>query len=165
MSLASQTLRATHLLLSNRFCSGSVTIQIRGFELNVPAPVNKDTVTCREDRGWPSGLPFPHSLVKRGFDVAGAILGLALTWWIILPAILAAYLDTGESGVFSQSRVGRRGKRFTVYKIRTMRSSQSTTTNVTTDDDIRITNLGRVLRRTKLDELPQLWNVLRGDIP
>jgi lipopolysaccharide/colanic/teichoic acid biosynthesis glycosyltransferase len=101
---------------------------------------------------------------KRLFDVLVAIVGLLLTWWIILLAVFISWLDTGESGLFIQSRIGRYGKPFKLYKIRTMTPSIESQSTVTTIDDKRITRCGRVLRRTKIDELPQLYNVLVGQM-
>jgi len=100
--------------------------------------------------------------VKRLFDIAGAVCGLLLTWPIILAATLAARWDTGKSGIFHQTRVGLHGRNFRLKKIRTMRDVPCHTSTVTTRDDLRVTTLGRVFRSTKIDELPQLWNVLRG---
>lgn len=100
--------------------------------------------------------------LKRTFDVVAAALGLAILWPVIaLTWVLAAH-DTGDSGFFRQKRVGRDGKLFTVIKLRTMRAAGGTT--VTTANDERITPLGAKMRRYKLDELPQLWNVLIGNM-
>jgi lipopolysaccharide/colanic/teichoic acid biosynthesis glycosyltransferase len=89
-------------------------------------------------------------------------LGLACLWWLILLAAFAAYLDTGLSGFFKQKRIGENGKLISVFKIRSMRNISGIVTTVTTDKDPRISFIGRFLRKTKIDELPQLWNVLRG---
>ena len=110
------------------------------------------------------GLNPIQAAVKRSFDVLGAIIGLVLTGWLIALAWLAAGLDTGLNGFFIQRRVGRQGKLFYVVKIRTMQPDTANTTTVTSAGDSRITRLGAFLRRTKIDELPQLWNVLIGDM-
>jgi len=101
-------------------------------------------------------------LIKRGFDVAGSILGLLLLWPVILVSWFLARRDTDSSGFFVQERVGRDGRHFRLIKLRTMRAVDGTT--VTTRNDARITPLGATFRRWKLDELPQLWNVLKGDM-
>ncbi|MFC1581252.1 sugar transferase, partial [Thermodesulfobacteriota bacterium] len=100
----------------------------------------------------------------RTLDVTGAAVGLLLTGWIILPAFIAASVDTRSNGFFIQKRVGRYGWVFRVVKIRTMRLSNDVDTTVTTARDPRITALGRFFRRTKIDELPQLLNVFMGDM-
>lgn len=105
-----------------------------------------------------------QQLAKRTFDVTVATAALAATWWIIAAAALAARRSTGGSGIFRQLRVGRGGQTFTLLKIRTMSARQPATTNVTTAADPRVTRLGRWLRQTKIDELPQLLNVLRGEM-
>lgn len=99
---------------------------------------------------------------KRCFDISLSFLGLALLWPIIILSILFAARDTGASGIFRQTRLGKDAVPFTVYKIRTMRKSEGPT--VTTANDNRITELGSKLRRLKIDELPQLVNVLIGDM-
>lgn len=108
------------------------------------------------------GPSLGQRLAKRTFDVIGAALGLALTAWIIALATAAATVDTKRFGMFRQIRVGRHGQRFSILKIRTMRPGQTPGTNVTTSKDPRVTPLGRFLRRTKIDELPQLLNILAG---
>jgi lipopolysaccharide/colanic/teichoic acid biosynthesis glycosyltransferase len=106
-------------------------------------------------------------LVKRGFDLAAAGGGLVLLGWAIVPLGWFAARSTGGSALYRQVRVGRDGRPFEILKLRTMRAGpvdDRSGTTVTTADDPRITRFGAFLRRTKLDELPQLLNVLRGDM-
>ncbi|WP_415886970.1 sugar transferase [Neptuniibacter sp. QD37_6] len=103
-----------------------------------------------------------QEIQKRAFDLLFAICGLLALWWLILIAWLAASYDTRSNGFFVQLRVGRNGKAFRVIKIKTMRPMASIDTTVTKLGDPRITALGAVFRRTKIDELPQLFNVLLG---
>lgn len=110
------------------------------------------------------GLTLPQAALKRGFDFLGAALGLALTFWIIFPAWVLASLDTRKNGFFTQDRVGMNGRIFRVIKIRTMRDVPGMDTTVTTGTDQRITTMGRFWRKSKIDELPQLINVLKGDM-
>lgn len=102
-------------------------------------------------------------MLKRVFDVTAAALGLALAWPVIL--LLAVMVRRGSEGpgILSQTRVGRHGRPFQCYKLRTMRKDAP---QVPTHDAAPslVTPIGAVLRRTKLDELPQLWNVLKGDM-
>lgn len=103
--------------------------------------------------------------MKRIFDITLALVGLAILWPLITICTLAARFETGLSGVFSQIRIGRNGKEFMVYKIRTMRTvPNSQDTMITVDQDPRITKSGRLFRKCKFDELPQLWNVLVGEM-
>lgn len=110
------------------------------------------------------GLSWSARASKRIFDIVFSLIGLILCWWLILLSASMAAISTRESGFFRQKRVGQNGKLFEIVKIRTMRTSSQLTSTVTTADDPRITSTGRLLRRTKLDELPQLWNVLKGDM-
>ncbi len=103
-------------------------------------------------------------LLKRSFDIALSFLCLLFFWWLILLAWLAASLDTQSNGFFVQSRVGRDGKLFKVVKIKTMVEKPSMRTTVTCRGDPRITRLGAIFRRYKIDELPQIWNVLLGQM-
>lgn len=102
--------------------------------------------------------------LKRCFDLLLAIFGLVTCGWLILLGWLAARISTGESGMFRQQRVGKDGKLFQIAKLRTMRTDVGTQTTCTSSDDPRITMVGRWLRVFKLDELPQLWNVLLGEM-
>lgn len=111
-----------------------------------------------------NSLTLWEQFLKRWVDFLGALLGLGLTWWIILISYILASIDTRANGFFIQKRVGRNGKLFYLVKLRTMRSDPSFQTNVTTDRDPRITSLGRFFRKTKLDELPQLFHILLGQM-
>jgi lipopolysaccharide/colanic/teichoic acid biosynthesis glycosyltransferase len=96
-------------------------------------------------------------LVKRVVDVIGAGLGLLVACIPMAVIAVALRLTMGSPVLFRQVRPGRRGELFTILKFRTMRSGEGT-------DAERLTTLGRWLRATSLDELPELWNVLRGDM-
>lgn len=99
-------------------------------------------------------------LGKRLFDVVCAALGLVLLAPTLLFAALWVRLDSPGPVLFRQTRVGRFGVPFTIHKFRTMRVEPGAA--ITVGQDPRITRSGRFLRQTKLDELPQLWDVLRG---
>lgn len=101
-------------------------------------------------------------VIKRSFDLAASALGLLLFWPLIVITWYLARRDTGASGFFTQERVGKDGRHFRLVKLRTMRPLGGTC--VTTMNDPRITPLGAVLRKWKFDELPQLWNVLKGEM-
>ena len=105
-------------------------------------------------------LSLGEKFVKRAFDIAFALIGIILFGWIILIAYLLASFSTGQSGFFTQERIGRHGKIFKVIKIRTMLNDNSINTTITTADDPRITKTGHFFRKWKVDELPQLFNIL-----
>ncbi len=103
--------------------------------------------------------------IKRMFDVILAIILLLLTWPILLIAMLIARIDCKASGLFSQRRIGRHGKPFTIYKIRTMRANDASKEGyVTASNDARISKSGAFFRKSKIDELPQLWNIIIGEM-
>lgn len=102
---------------------------------------------------------------KRVFDVAAAAVSLVLAAPLIAVMALLTKSTTPGPVFFRQTRVGERGRLFTVLKIRTMRcDAEACGAAFACDDDPRVTRIGRVLRRTHLDELPQLWNVIKGDM-
>jgi len=109
------------------------------------------------------------SLVKRGMDAAVAAAGLVVLTFVVpvLPLIaLAIWLEDRGSVLYRQERMGLDGRPFMIWKFRSMRADAEGTTGPVwaTRDDDRRTRLGSLLRRWSLDELPQLWNVLRGDM-
>lgn len=109
-------------------------------------------------------LDWRQRLIKRSFDFFVSLFGLICFWWLILFAFIAASIDTRSNGFFVQERIGKNAKKFSVVKIKTMRKSSNFSTTVTTSDDPRITRIGSFFRKTKIDELPQLWNVFTGDM-
>jgi len=127
----------------------------------------------------PPEPPVWRLAIKRGLDILGAIVGLALSAPLLLLLAPLVRLDSPGRAVFAQERVGRRGRAFACYKLRTMRADaehlleadaelraeyEANGFKVPVHADPRITPLGRFLRVTSLDELPQFWNVLRGDM-
>jgi exopolysaccharide biosynthesis polyprenyl glycosylphosphotransferase len=103
---------------------------------------------------------------KRVVDLVMAVAVLVVTAPIMALVAIAIKLETPGPVIFSQERVGFRGKKFTVYKFRSMRQDAERQTGPTwaKQNDDRITRLGAILRKCRLDELPQAWNVLRGDM-
>jgi len=105
-------------------------------------------------------------VVRRGVELAAALaLAVVFLPWVLLAAALVKLTSRGPA-FYLQRRVGRGGAVFTIYKLRTMRHNCESLTGPrwALPADPRVTPLGRLLRRTHLDELPQLWNVLRGDM-
>ncbi len=105
-----------------------------------------------------------QNIIKRCFDVCLSATGIVLFGWLIFACWLVSSLDTGMNGFFLQQRVGRKGKLFYIIKIRTMRSIDGVTSVVTVRGDPRITRIGALMRKFKLDELPQLFNVFLGQM-
>lgn len=100
---------------------------------------------------------------KRLFDMVCAALGLLILSPVLLVCALLVGLTSPGGVLFRQERIGKDGVPFTIYKFRSMRKDNAGL-KISTSRDTRITSVGRVLRKTKLDELPQLWNVLKGDM-
>jgi lipopolysaccharide/colanic/teichoic acid biosynthesis glycosyltransferase len=106
------------------------------------------------------------SAAKRVFDVALAGAGLGLSWPLGLVIAALVKLEDGGPVFYAQPRVGRHGVRFRGWKFRSMRADADARfgPRQARPDDARVTRVGRVLRATAMDELPQLWNILRGDM-
>ncbi len=105
-------------------------------------------------------------LAKRAFDIAFATVALLMVWPVMLLAALAIRLETGGPVLFRQKRHGYNDRIIDVLKFRSMylEASDPSARRIVTRDDPRVTPVGRFLRRTSIDELPQLFNVLRGDL-
>lgn len=109
------------------------------------------------------GTGRPGSAAKRILDMLAAVAGLALLSPVLLVAMVGVRLDLGAQVFFCQTRPGLRGKPFRLWKFRTMSDARDAQGNLLPDER-RLTRLGRFLRATSLDELPELWNVLKGDM-
>ncbi|RZV51028.1 MAG: exopolysaccharide biosynthesis polyprenyl glycosylphosphotransferase, partial [Pseudomonadales bacterium] len=103
---------------------------------------------------------------KRASDVFIALVLLLLTWPLMLIAAIAIVLESGRPVFYQQTRVGLGGKTFSIFKFRSMvvNAEKEGEAVWATAKDSRVTPVGAVLRNTRIDELPQLWNVLRGDM-
>lgn len=130
----------------------------RGLQSSDAVPVMKlkSTGDAQEIRPPRTGLP-------RAVDVVLAVLALIVTSPVLLASAVTVALTSPGGALFRQKRVGRHGHVFTLYKLRTMRASENGL-QVTKGNDPRITKSGKFLRKTKLDELPTFWNVLKGDM-
>jgi exopolysaccharide biosynthesis polyprenyl glycosylphosphotransferase len=105
--------------------------------------------------------------LKRLFDLAASAVGLVIALPVLAIIAIAVRLSSPGPVFYHQSRVGLQGRIFTVHKIRSMRPDAETSTGpvwASKTGDPRVTRLGRFLRRSRLDELPQLWNVVKGDM-
>jgi len=105
-----------------------------------------------------------YERLKRMSDIALSLLGLTLALPVLMLCAAAVWLDDRGPVFFSQIRVGRNRIPFQLYKFRTMRPDAAPGVLYTQPSDARITRVGRLLRAARLDEIPQLWNVLRGDM-
>lgn len=105
-----------------------------------------------------------YRAVKRAFDVAASGCGLILLSWLIAGTAVAVKATSPGPVLFRQRRVGRGKRLFTIYKFRTMRTDTPDLPSHMIDANEWMTPVGATLRRYSLDELPQLWNILRGDM-
>ena len=124
------------------------------------------------DPFWPlqSGFQLsrtsPYHYVKRLFDLGASLLGLVLALPLMAIIALLIWITNGRPIIFKQSRVGRDEDLFTIYKFRTMvdLGAEAEAELYTREDDPRVLRLGRWLRKLRVDELPQLWNVFKGEL-
>ena len=104
--------------------------------------------------------------IKRAFDIAGSILGMILLSPLLAVIYITVWCSSKGPAIYSQVRIGQYGLPFNIYKFRTMinNAEEVGQPQLTQDNDPRITKFGRWLRKYRLDELPQLWNILLGDM-
>lgn len=133
--------------------------KIAEFLLSPDKEISGDTIILSDGQGNNPA----YQAIRRTMDLVFAVSVLLLFWWaLVLIWILIRFQSPGP-GIFAQTRIGRHGTAFTCYKFRTMRlgTPQAGTHEVSAQ---AVTPLGHFLRRTKLDELPQVWNILRNEI-
>jgi lipopolysaccharide/colanic/teichoic acid biosynthesis glycosyltransferase len=127
---------------------------------------DSETAGCTGAEGRPDrAVVAPRQAMKRAFDVVAAATGLVVLMPVLSAIALAVRLTSPGPALFRQARVGFGGRDFMLYKFRTMTMKAGTEAgSFDVGDSSRVTGLGRWLRATKLDELPQIWNVVRGDM-
>jgi len=118
----------------------------------------------KNEEFFKKGLSDYQRFLKRCFDLFLSVIGVLIVFLPVLVMVLIATYSTGNFGLFRQERVGQYAKIFWMLKIRTMTGSQPDEDFITLAGDVRITKFGRLLRKYKMDELPQLWNVVRGEM-
>jgi exopolysaccharide biosynthesis polyprenyl glycosylphosphotransferase len=142
------------------------TIRSVSEELFCRVPLGEIDEAWFATRMWGDGASLLYISTKRAIDVMAAVAGLLLTALVLPLVVLAVRLDDAGPVFYSQERLGLGGARFRILKFRTMTVSaeEDGTPLWTAAQDTRITRVGRLLRRTRLDELPQVWNVLKGEM-
>jgi lipopolysaccharide/colanic/teichoic acid biosynthesis glycosyltransferase len=131
-------------------------------------PIFHDADDLMPNHDLPIVIPTPSvwslSSTKRALDFCTALCALTMLAAPMLVIAICVRLSSRGAAVFVQKRVGRNGRQFDVYKFRSMAQGASSGPGLTGSGDRRVTSFGRVLRKFKLDELPQFYNVLRGDM-
>jgi len=108
-------------------------------------------------------IVIPRKVLKRLVDILGALVGLIILSPVMLVVAVVVYVSMGPPVLFKQERAGLNGRPFMLYKFRTMLDLRDEHGNLLPDEK-RLTRVGRFLRNWSLDELPQFWNVLKGDM-
>lgn len=136
--------------------------------------INIHKTSYRQVEYLPTTHPSVVSWMKRLIDIVGSLIGLVITGVLFIPIAIAVKIDDPGPIFFSQTRCGWMGKQFKIWKFRSMCmdaeakkylvQNQAKGAFFKNKNDPRITKVGRFLRRTSLDELPQFWNILKGDM-
>lgn len=109
---------------------------------------------------------FYNRVVKRALDIILSALGLILLSWLLLIVAIVVFVDDPGSPFFSQDRIGKGKRHFQLYKFRSMKKStpHDVPTHLLENPDQYLLRSGKIIRKLSLDELPQLWNILKGDM-
>lgn len=109
---------------------------------------------------------FYNRVVKRALDIIFSALGLILLFWLLLIVAIVVFVDDPGSPFFSQDRIGKGKRHFQLYKFRSMKKStpHDVPTHLLENPDQYLLRSGKIIRKLSLDELPQLWNILKGDM-
>jgi len=150
---------AESLYISIGFIPDNVMDSMQSLEINY-----LDSFPILIHKKYPLDHTF-NQFTKRVFDIVFAVLIFAVLLWWLLPILsIAVFFSQGRPIFYAQKRNGLNGKEFDCLKFRTMRPDKSNDKKPTERDDPRVTKLGKILRKTSLDELPQFFNVLKGDM-
>lgn len=146
----------------------------RLFRIRNPISDSHPTAKKELDFSLPETHPSIRSWTKRGLDIVGSLVGLGITSFLFIPIAIAIKSNSPGPIFFAQTRCGWMGKPFKIVKFRSMCAeaeklkdtipNQARGAFFKNQNDPRVTSVGRFLRRTSLDELPQFWNVLKGDM-
>jgi len=124
----------------------------------------KETATTLGEAVYTTDIRM-YDYVKRFFDIIFSLIGLIIALPIMIIFSILIVLETPGSPIYSQERVGRNGKHFKIYKLRSMyKDAEANGAQWAEEDDPRVTKVGRFMRKTRIDELPQLFNILKGDM-
>lgn len=104
-----------------------------------------------------------ENYIKRGLDILCAVLAILFFWWVFVIVAVLVRVKLGSPVLFTQDRPGKDGKIFRLYKFRSMTDKRDAQGNLLPDDE-RLPRFGRILRSTSMDELPEVFNILRGDM-
>ena len=112
------------------------------------------------------GLQIEQEIMKRIIDIVGSLIGIVITIPIFLIVGICIKMTDGGPVIYQQTRLTKNGKKFQIYKFRTMvqNAEADGKARLASEDDPRILPIGRILRATRLDELPQIYNILKGDM-
>ncbi|MEA3000645.1 MAG: hypothetical protein QOK17_2478 [Sphingomonadales bacterium] len=151
--------------LADRALAGTLVMHVKQMEESLTGRVSIEHLS---ENNLGSLLPgIVYAKVKRGWDFGLALLAIPFLVPFLLLVALLIRLDSAGPILFPQERMGYRGRSFRMFKLRTMREhdgEDERTAAMTLDDDYRVTRVGRILRRYRIDELPQVINILKGEM-
>ncbi|MBF2064211.1 MAG: anti-sigma factor antagonist [Calothrix sp. C42_A2020_038] len=166
------------MILQNVTPQVMAVLSLTGLDKVFPIESFSESASLPEVSGenLPTTHPSVKSWMKRFIDIVGALVGLVITAILAIPIVIAIQIDDPGPIFFAQTRCGWMGKHFRMWKFRSMcvdaeakkaellKQNQVQGAFFKIDNDPRVTRIGRFLRRTSLDELPQFWNVLKGEM-
>jgi len=133
-------------------------MEVLNIEMYVQRNIDKNTTIVVENRFW-------YEKIKRVMDIVLSLIGLIIAIPLMLIFGIAIKLESKGPVFYRQERVGKNGKVFMLYKLRSMyQNAEENGAKWAEKDDPRVTKVGRIMRKTRIDELPQLFNVLKGDM-
>jgi len=133
-------------------------MEVLNIEIYVRRNIGKNTTVVVENK-------YSYEIIKRVMDIILSLIGLIIAIPLMLIFGIAIKFESKGPVFYSQERVGKNGKVFMLYKLRSMyQNAEENGAKWAEKDDPRVTKIGRIIRKTRIDELPQLFNVLRGDM-